>query len=312
MESNSSKEITHLSQICSGSEGFSAASLTTDIKLKNHKLNELKHILEGYEKKAAAGNEHEQFYYWLAIGYRNFISWFVRGDDRAQYFNKVVAHLERCISLNSQFIEAQIELGCILVDEKSVRNLDKSLLILSRLEEQNKLPQYAAISLSRARRWLGQPDSILNFSLLHLSNAYYPGSLRELRKNFRAFIRQLRKDNDVDMLKEALDKYYQTAVFVYLSYGSHDCNTGVAGRDTITAEIVLKQYLSDINQTYATHGIIEGGQFISESDWKVFKSTFGCVNKTLSLKRTQILKQSKEAYKRLLDDPVLYFAKSSD
>lgn len=80
-------------------------------------------------------------YYWLAVAYRNYCSWFIRGDERVKYLSKAVHYFELAfkeakkvlpVSSNDDFewlsqIIIAGELSRLLIDEAITRDLDKGM-----------------------------------------------------------------------------------------------------------------------------------------------------------------------------------------
>lgn len=80
-------------------------------------------------------------YYWLAVAYRNYCSWFIRGDERVKYLSKAVHYFELAfkeakkvlpVSLSDDFewlsqVVIAGELSRLLIDEAITRDLDKGL-----------------------------------------------------------------------------------------------------------------------------------------------------------------------------------------
>jgi hypothetical protein len=217
----------------------------------------------------------------LAIAYRNYCAWFVRGDNRQTYLKKSVDCFERALTIDPQCLTAQSELAYLLIEEKQVRNLERGIFLLERLDASGDLSESVAISLQKARRQLGQIEQvpvITDFTQV----AVAPAALREQRTLYRALIRKYKKSGEVDKLKEALDALYNLAVFVAAIYGEHDCNSGVSGHTYDLAIVHQKRIGHLIRFNYAEHGRIEGGAFLSENDYKAFSQYYGETDKSIN------------------------------
>ena len=81
--------------------------------------------------------------YWLGIAWRNYTAWFIRGDDRKPNLEKAIAHLESAYEIEQAQSGANVvtyadELGVILVEEASVRNLERGIALLETVFQTNR------------------------------------------------------------------------------------------------------------------------------------------------------------------------------
>lgn len=214
-------------------------------------------------EQQVTGSMNAQLLYALAIAYRNYTAWYVRGDDRKPYFEKVIAFLEKAAAWGH--IAAKVELANLLIEERLVRNLEKGVQLAEELQTTSHLPFWFEASLKKAYRWLGgnleQP--LLDFTKISV----FPAPLKEERKRYRALIREYTKIEQEEKLKQALHELYNLAVFVCAIYGQYDGNSGgIIGMDCDVAEVLQKKIGHRIRFSYPEHGRILGGGFLSEKD----------------------------------------------
>ncbi|AJI74438.1 hypothetical protein BZ13_1187 [Francisella philomiragia subsp. philomiragia ATCC 25015] len=134
--------------------------------------------------------EDIDLYYNLAIAYRNYSAWYIRGNNRKFFLEKSIEFLEKSSPDN---INSFAELGRILIDEKLVRDLPRGINILKELSQKNKLPDYLNSVLSKAERQNNNLKENETFSLLRIAKDPSPAVFREERKRFRALITKQKK-----------------------------------------------------------------------------------------------------------------------
>lgn len=246
-------------------------------KKKIEKGQEMLSIITDIDKK---GNllKNTSLFYSLAIAYRNYCAWFVRGDERKIYLEKCLFFLNESISASPDNIDAKSELGRLLIEEKVIRNLSKGIEILEELYSDGKMPSYLNSVLSKALRQSGNIELEERFDLCAFKDPS-PAIFREERKRFRALIRKYKKENEIDKLKISLNQYYNLGVLVTICYGDHDCNSGVIGWQYDEAIKTVKKICKRIDYSFVSNGILEKSSFISNNDWKTFVNVFGESNK---------------------------------
>lgn len=267
------KNLEVLYQVSNGLGKYSACSSMNDDIKKSEYAKEMLSILNKIEEQNMK-NENSDICYMLSISYRNYCSWFVRGDDRRIWLNKCVELLKKSLQINPDNIDAKSELGRLLIEEKLIRDIEKGIHLLDDLKTINAMPSYLNSILSKAQRQLGYIGDNKSFNLC-LFDDPSPAVFREERKRFRALIRKYKKENSLEELRLTLDQYYKLALLAYACYGEHDCNSGVIGWQYDKAVGIVKEISNKIDQTYKTHGYIENSNFISQNDWKEFVRVFG-------------------------------------
>lgn len=245
----------------------------TDIEIKRLKNQEMLKIITNIESESSNIRD-TNFYYFLAIAYRNYCEWFVRGDNKKIYLNKTISYLKKSLEYSSDNIQASAELGELLIEKKIIRNLSEGIKILENLKSRGQMPNYLNSTLSKALRQNGEIEIVHSYNLCQFIDPS-PAVFREERKKFRALIRKYKKIDDQNKLKHILNQYYNLAILVTICYGKHDCNSAVSGQDYEIATKIIKKMCNKINFTFQENGYIENSNFISENDWKIFKKIFG-------------------------------------
>ena len=220
--------------------------------------------------------------YALAIAYKNYCAWFVRGNEREKYLNKALSHLKQAITYNSSNTEAKAELGKLLIEEKTIRDLHQGLSVLQELKDNGNLPTPLNSILSKALRQNNDINLDTSYNLCIFTDPS-PAVFREERKRFRELIRKFKKEKRDKDLEVVLNQYYQLSVLVTACYGSHNCNSGVAGHQYENAIKLVKNICKKIKYSYQENGKISQSSFISDNDWKTFIKVFGDNQKSLTV-----------------------------
>lgn len=232
-------------------------------------------------EKTCAQLKNSELFYSIAIAYRNYCAWFVRGEDRKQYLEKCVFYLTESLSIDPNNLDAKGELGRLLIEEKVIRDLSKGINILEDLKNNGNIPPHLNSILSKAHRQSGKIEQDSYFNLCAFNDPS-PSVFREERKRFRALIKKYKKQNKTDKLKTTLNQYYNLAVLVTICYGDHDCNTGVIGWQYDEAIKTVGKVCNKIDFSFAQHGFLEESNFISNNDWKTFVAVFGESSKSFN------------------------------
>lgn len=266
--------ISVLEDISNGLGEYASCSFNeTNDSIKDKKGKEMLNIIIDIEQNNLQ-ETNTKFYYSLAIAYRNYCAWFVRGSSRKIYLDKTIVYLKKSIHLSKDNVESISELGRLLIEEKIIRNLSEGIEILQKLKSVNQMPDHLNSVLSKALRQNGDIELSTNYNLCNFKDPS-PAVFREERKKFRSLIREAKKNNEDEKLKQILNQYYNLAVLVTICYQDHDCNSGVSGSDYDKAIKTVKKICKKINYEYSVDGYIENSNFISANDWKTFKKVFG-------------------------------------
>ncbi len=268
-ESNSLLDlVSELGDVCNGMGEYSSFGMTEEEK--SPKGKEMLSIIQDIELKSKKFNDDELFYL-LAIAYRNYTAWYLRGSEREKYLKKCLSMLKK---VSKRHEKGRGELGRLLIEEKVIRDLPRGIEILEELTKQNKLPSYLNSTLAKANRQNGNIEVEDNYSLCKFKDDPSPAVFREERKRFRALIRQYKKDKKTEELKKILNNYYSLVILVTLCYGNHDCNSAVSGTDYNDAIDIVQENCNKINDSYEKSGRIKNSEFISNNDWKTFEKIF--------------------------------------
>lgn len=231
-----------------------------------------------------SGNLDYEFHFYIGLAYRNFCAWYVRGDERIEYLEKIVFHLKESIELNADFVESKIELIRILIEESKVRDLDKALGIVSELKKANSVPDWMASIIEKAKRWKGDIDipKDCNFKKLEPS----PAVLREERTKLRKLLTEYQNTKNTTHSIIAM-RLYNLALYVAYLYGSHHCNSGVNGSQFDQAVKISKKVCGNFNFNYL--GKIIDAEFLSEADYKKIEKSLGNCPTTITIEQVKKL-----------------------
>jgi hypothetical protein len=272
--SNTEELIALLHNITNGLGDYASyAFKEDDLQKKMKKGQEMLAIISDTEGKCNTLNNSDLSYL-LAIAYRNYCALFVRGDERKKYLEKCILFLNKTISISPNHINAKSELGRLLIEEKTIRNIPNGIKLLEELSSDGTMPSYLNSVLARAHRQSGNIEINQYYNLCKFTDPS-PAVFREERKRFRTLIREYKKQNEIDKLKITLDQYYKLAVLVTICYGDNDCNSGVIGWQYDDAVNKVKKICKKINHSFEAHGYIENSNFISHNDWKIYVKIFG-------------------------------------
>ena len=275
------KDIEILKDISNALGTYASTAFNNKSKtIKNKKAAEMLSIIKNIENNTKNLDDTELYYY-IAIAYRNYSAWFVRGNDRKKILEKCIYNLNKAISIDFNNIEAKSELGRLLIEEKIIRNLPKGIEILENLKNNGKLPSSLNSILSKAHRQIGNIGIDNNFDLCSFKDPS-PAVFREERKKFRALIRKYKKNKESEKLKLILFQFYNLAILVSICYGDHDCNSGVVNWQYEEAIQKVKKLCQKISFSYEENGYIEKNNFISRNDWKTYQAIFGKTTKSFN------------------------------
>jgi hypothetical protein len=260
--------ISELQQLSNGlGEYANVNSISASIKSKGNELFIRLNQIEKQAKKI----ESSILFYWLAIAYKNYNAWYKRGDERSVVLEKVVNFLEYSIQLDNSNFSAKEELGCLLIEEKQIRDLRRGIKILELLRDTKKLSSFAEVVYNKGQRWNGHVEREKNdFSLIDPSPAFF----REERKRYRAIVKEHKKEKNI-RIETILKEFYNLAALYTMLYKSHDANSAVSGADYHRACESLKNISIKLDFSYPQNGRIENSSFFSQNDWKVFEQVYG-------------------------------------
>lgn len=275
------EQIALLNSISNGLGEYAAVAFNEEnpTKKNDKALDMLSTIVE--IEKSSTQLEHSELFYSIAIAYRNYCAWFVRGNDRKQYLEKCLFYLNESLSIVPGNINVKSELGRLLIEEKAIRNVSKGMKLLEDLKNDGNLPSHLNSILSKAHRQSGNIEKDSGFSLCTFSDPS-PAVFREERKRFRALISKYKKQGETDKLKTSLDQYYNLAVLVTICYGEHDCNSGVSGSQYDNAVKIVPKLCNEIDFSFVKNGFLDKSNFISINDWKTFVVVFGKSTKSFN------------------------------
>lgn len=223
-------------------------------------------------------------HYHAAIAYRNYTTWYVRGENRKQFLDKMVFHLENSCLMDSNFTEAKVELAHVLIEEKVVRNIDKALILTSELIQKKELPSWMDSFVEKAKRWSGNIELPTNNDFSNLDPT--PAVLREERTKLRKLLSDSIKNNDSSSVIIA-SRLYNLGLLVAYLYDSRDCNSGVMGMVYDKAEKKHKKIAKKFNFGYL--GRIENAEYLTETDYKRIEKILGDKNEKITIEKIKSL-----------------------
>ena len=225
-----------------------------------------------------------KLHYLLAIAYRNYTSWYIRGEKRQLMLEKIVVHLEQATCLDTCDFESKIELARILIEESQIRNLERAFLIVKELNESNKIPQWMNPIIEKAKRWKGDIELPKNNNFAKLDPT--PAVLREERTKLRKVLAESLKANDHNS-EIIASRLYNLGLLVAYLYDAHDCNSGVMGMVYDKAEKKMKKISKKFNFAYL--GRIKEAGFLTDMDYKKIEKVFGEKQEEISLQKIKTM-----------------------
>ncbi len=232
--------------------------------------------IESFEKNIKSWTHLHHYH--IAIAYRNYNTWYVRGENRKQFLEKMLLHLENSCMMDNNFIESKVELAHVLIEEKIIRNIDKALILIAELIQKDALPSWMNSFVEKAKRWSGNIELPTNNDFSKLDPT--PGVLREERTKLRKLLTDSMKNNDnsSDIIASRL---YNLGLLVAYLYDSHDCNSGVMGMVYDKAEKKHKKIAKKFNFEYL--GRIENAEYLTDTDYKRIEKIFGVKEQIITI-----------------------------
>ena len=281
MDTNSEKSLQEkLNEISSAVGPFAPIpneSSSSKAKAMKSSLDEIDHSV-GKDTTSAVE-------YALAIGFRNFTAWYIRGDERKTYLEKAAAHLKKAIALDPDNKQAKTELASLLIEEKQIRDLDEGLGLAQELQEEGLLPSWMDSIVQKAKRWKGRIEIPIDndFSKLDVT----PAVLGEERTRLRKILVASLKEKNSHNARIVAIRLYNLALLVAILYGGHDCDSAVSGAMYDSAEKKHKDIGSSLNYEYM--GRIQDANFLSDTDYTRLEKVLGEQKATLSISQIQKL-----------------------
>ncbi len=222
--------------------------------------------------------------YQLAIATRNYTAWYVRGDERGPYLEKVVAHLRKAIG-TSTYLDAKIELTRILIEEKRVRDLDLALKLAAELKNSGQLPEWMSSTVEKAKRWSGKVDIPLNNDFSNLSAA--PAAIREERTKLRKFLIGTGKAGEAEKAAVLATRLYNLGLLAAYLFGEWDASSGVSGAAFDDATKRFDKVKTSFNFEYL--GRIADARFLSSADYRRIEKAIGPTSMTITVRQIKTM-----------------------
>ncbi|MCP4256020.1 MAG: hypothetical protein GY774_00670 [Planctomycetes bacterium] len=143
-------------------ESVCLTTLDTSLPLQS----EMGDVIAEVEKQFPESSSWE-LEYWLGIAIRNYTAWFIRGDERKQYLQTAILHLENAYTLSggSQQDDIACVLGCMFIDEAVIRDLKKGVFYLKPIFDSTEDYQPAFCSYAEAYYKLGDYAEAIHIGL---------------------------------------------------------------------------------------------------------------------------------------------------
>ena len=255
--------------------------------VKNKKGKEMLSVIATIEKNYRDSKDDELFYN-MAIAYRNYTAWFIRGNEKKYFLEKAIQNLRKAILLSPENIDARYELSRLLINEKSIRDLEEGIEIAEIMKSEGKMPLPLNSVLARAKRQFSGVEITGIFDLCSFAKDPSPAVFREERIKFRTLIRNLKKEKNLDDLKNVLNQYYQLGVMFTVFFGDSDSSSSFGGNARMDAQEMIPKICKEIQYTYLENGRIFNCNYISENDWKNFVKVFGMNNNFFDVQSIKI------------------------
>ena len=209
-----------------------------------------------------------KLHYHIALAYRNYTAWYIRGENRKPFLELITSHLDDATKLDTQDYASKTELARMLIEEKQVRDLGKALEITNELIKVKALPSWMNSIVEKAKRWQGDISVPQDNDFSKLDPT--PAVLREERTKLRKLLSESIKAKDSNAKVIALRLYNLALIVAYL-YDDHDCKSGVRGYDKAAKK--MKGIGNKFNFDYL--GKIEDAGFLTNTDYKRIEKVLG-------------------------------------
>jgi hypothetical protein len=268
-----------LSRLTEGLGPFAPRQGSDQTRLASSMRDEIKEIENLVRDRTTSRIEYQ-----LAIAIRNYSAWYLRGDERAPYLEKVVVHLRKAIDTIT-FVDAKVELTRILIEEKLVRDLDSALKLADELKKTGQFPEWMSSTVEKAMRWSGKAEVPLDNDFSNLSAA--PAAIREERTKLRKFLIDAVKAGNRERTAVLATRLYNLGLLAAYLYGEWDASAGVPGAVFDDATRKLHIVKSSFNFRYL--GRIADAGFLSSTDYRRIEQALGSTSKTIEVRHIKMM-----------------------
>lgn len=203
------------------------------------------------------------------------------GEDKKPPLERAVHLLEQAVCIASEKSRPDYEflLASLLVGKPQVRDLVRARAILDCIKAP-KLKKSVDLLLRTIDRWEGTPTIRKEFSYTNVT--YIPvGAWFSERTNCRALIKKLKKEKNIEAMRQVLDHLYRVAVL------GEACDTIMMASDYDRQDEHIKHLKQSVplikQMTFETHGRIVprslNNPFLSTNDYKAFELVYGKIDK---------------------------------
>ena len=221
------------------------------------------------EKKCIEINSSTCFYY-LGLLFRNYAAMFTHDQERVNCIQKQKYYLQLALNINTSEYKAKEELSLLLIEEKSVRNLELALSYIESLKGIGYFPSHLSCAYEKAKRWLGQLDVRDETNFINMNPV--PGMFTELRTKYRKQIREALKKNNLDSARVAAKNMYNLALLRATLYDEYGYSMSVNAFVYDFAKEKIKKYGNLFH--FSDLGKIGKTIFLSDNDYKYLEKVF--------------------------------------
>lgn len=268
-----------LSRLTDGGGPFSPLGESDKTQLAISMLCEIEQIENLVRDRTSSRIEYQ-----LALAMQNYCGWYVRGDERAPYLERVVAHLRKAIDPD-ECVDAKAELARILIEERLARDLDSALKLADELKNTEQLPDWMSSTVEKAKRWSGRIDIPHDNNFSDLSST--PAAIHEERTKLRKLMIDAAKAADMERAAVVAGRLYNLGLLAAYLYGEWDASSGVTGAAFDAATKKLRKVKASFNFEYL--GRIADAGFLSATDYRRIEHALGSTSKTITVREIKAM-----------------------
>jgi hypothetical protein len=268
-----------LSRLTDGGGPFSPLGEFDKTQLAISMLGEIEEIENLVRDRTSSRIEYQ-----LALAVQNYSGWYVRGDERAPYLERVVAHLRKAIDAG-ECVDAKAELARILIEERLVRDLDSALKLADELKKTGQLPDCMSSTVEKAKRWSGKIDIPHDNNFSDLSST--PAAILEERTKLRKLMIDAAKAADVERAAVVAARLYNLGLLAAYLYGEWDASSGATSAAFDAATKKLRKVKTSFNFGYL--GRIADAGFLSSTDYRRIEHALGSPSKTITVREIKAM-----------------------
>lgn len=224
-------------------------------------------------------------FYYLGLLFRNYAAMFTHDQERVNCIQKEKYYLQFALNININEYKAKEELSLLLIEEKSVRNLELALSYIESLKGIGYFPSHLSCAYEKAKRWLGQLNVVDETNFININPV--PGMFTELRTKYRKQIKEAIKKNNLESARVVGGNLYNLALLRAILYDEYGYNSSVNGFVYDFANKRIKEYGNLFHFSYL--GKIGKTTFLSDNDYKYLEKIFEKKNTIITFEQIHIM-----------------------